>query len=254
MSELILLSIIQGVTEFLPISSSGHLILASEFFLMEKSNLTLDISLHIGSLLAVTFFFTKDIKNFLSEKSIFIKIIISSIPVSIIGVILLKFNLINYLRNYEIIGWSSIIFGIFLYISDKQKYKNNHTIKKNFNFKSAVIIGIFQIFSLIPGASRSGITITGARFLNFNKIESAKLSFLTAIPILIYATGYNILNLVNQNEVRVSILNLIAIFLSFIFSYVTINFFLKFLQSFNLTIFVVYRIILGSTILLYVYI
>ncbi len=252
MSELILLSIIQGVTEFLPISSSAHLILASEFLLINKNNLTLDISLHIGSLIAIIFYFTGDLKNFVIDKSIIVKIIITSVPVTIFGIILLKFNLINYIRNYEVIGWSSIVFAIFMFISDR--FKNKYSINKDFNFKSAIIIGIFQIISLIPGASRSGITITGARFLNFNKIESAKISFLTAIPVLFYVSSYNIAKIIKQDDIKISIINFIAILFSFIFSYITIKFFLKFLQKFNLTFFVIYRIILGIVILYYVYI
>ena len=252
MSELILLSIIQGVTEFLPISSSAHLILASEFLLTHKNNLTLDISLHIGSLIAIIFYFTGDLKNFVIDKSIIVKIIITSVPVTIFGVILLKFNLINYIRNYEVIGWSSIVFAIFMFISDR--FKNKYSINKDFNFKSAIIIGIFQIISLVPGASRSGITITGARLLNFNKIESAKISFLTAIPVLFYVSSYNIAKIIKHDDIKISIINFIAIFFSFIFSYVTIKFFLKFLQNFNLTFFVIYRIILGIVILYYVYI
>lgn len=252
MSELVLLSIIQGVTEFLPISSSAHLILASEFLLINKNNLTLDISLHIGSLIAIIFYFIGDLKNFISNKSILVKIIISSIPVIVFGVVLLKLNLINYFRNYEVIGWATIIFAILMFVSDR--FKNKYTIYKDFNYKSAIIIGIFQIISLIPGTSRSGITITGARFLNFNKIESAKISFLTAIPVLFCVSGYNIVKLMSQNEIKISTINFIAIFFSFVFSYITIKFFLKFLQNYNLTFFVIYRIILGIIILLYVYI
>ena len=252
MSELILLSIIQGVTEFLPISSSAHLILASEFLLINKNNLTLDISLHIGSLFAIIFYFTGDLKNFVINKSIIGKIIITSVPVTIFGVILLKLNLINYFRNYEVIGWSSIVFAIFMFISDR--FKNKYSINKDFSFKSAIIIGIFQIISLVPGASRSGITITGARLLNFNKIESAKISFLTAIPVLFYVSSYNIAKIIKHDDIKISIINFTAIFFSFIFSYVTIKFFLKFLQNFNLTFFVIYRIILGIVILYYVYI
>ena len=252
MSELILLSIIQGITEFLPISSSAHLILASEFLLINKNNLTLDISLHIGSLMAIIFYFTSDIKNFVTNKSILGKVIISSLPVTIFGVILLKLNLINYFRNYEIIGWTTIVFAILMFVSDR--FKNKYSIYKNFSYKSAIIIGIFQIISLIPGTSRSGITITGARFLNFNKVDSAKISFLTAIPVLFYVSGYNIAKLISQNVIKISTINFVAVFFSFFFSYITIKFFLKFLQNFNLTFFVLYRIILGIIILFYVYI
>jgi undecaprenyl-diphosphatase len=252
MSELILLSIIQGVTEFIPISSSAHLILASEFLEVNKNNITLDISLHIGSFFGIIFYYTKNIENFLKNKKLLIKIFLSSIPVTIFGIILIKLNIVDYLRNYKVIGISTIIFGLLLYFSDINKSQKK--IKKDFNYKSALIIGLFQILSLIPGASRSGITLTGARFIGFNKIEATKISFLTSIPILFYVSAYNFLKIIEENNFKISTLNLLGIVLSFCFSYLTIKFFLKFLKRFNLTTFVIYRIILGTLILIYVYV
>lgn len=252
MSELILLSIIQGVTEFIPISSSAHLILASEFLEINKNNITLDISLHIGSFFAIIFYYTKNLENFLKNKKLLIKILLSSIPVTIFGIILIKLNIVDYLRSYKVIGISTIIFGLLLYFSDINK--SQKIIKKDFNYKSALIIGLFQILSLIPGTSRSGITLTGARFIGFNKIEAAKISFLTSIPILFYASAYNLLKIIEENSFKISTLNLMGIVLSFFFSYLTIKFFLKFLERFNLTTFVIYRIILGTLILIYVYV
>ena len=121
MLEIIFLSIVQGITEFLPISSSAHLILVSKYFNFSNQNLTLDVSLHFGSLLAIIFYFKKDLLDFINNKALFYKIILSSIPVILIGFFLIKLNLIDYLRNYKVIGWSTIIFGIFLYFSDRQK-------------------------------------------------------------------------------------------------------------------------------------
>ena len=118
MPEIIFLSVIQGVTEFLPISSSAHLILFSNYLNFNNQSLTLDLSLHFGSLLAIIFFFKKDFLNFVNNKILFTKIIIGSIPVMIFGFLLMKFNLTDHLRSYEIIGWSTIIFGVLLYLSD----------------------------------------------------------------------------------------------------------------------------------------
>ena len=101
----------------------------------------------------------------------------------IIGFLLIQTNLIEMLRNIEIIGWTTLIFGLFLYISDKFTFKNNIE-KETFTYKSAIFIGIFQILSLVPGVSRSGITITAARILKFNRVDSAKISFLLSIPTL----------------------------------------------------------------------
>ena len=117
MFEILLLSIIQGITEFLPISSSSHLILISQYINFEDQGLSIDVSLHIGSFLAVIFYFKKDILNFIKNKDLFFKIFLSSIPVMIIGYILVNFNLIDQLRNIKIIGWTTLIFGILLFYS-----------------------------------------------------------------------------------------------------------------------------------------
>lgn len=251
MAELVLLSIIQGVSEFLPVSSSAHLILLSEYFNFSNSNLTLDISLHLGSLLSIIFYFKKDLKNFVKNKELFKKIILTSIPLTIIGFFLIKLNFVDFFRSYIVIGWSSIIFGLLLLLSDFNN--TNRDIKKNFDFKNAILIGLFQVLSLIPGVSRSGIIITSARLLNFNRIDAAQISFLTAIPILTFVSLYNIQKIFLQNSIEISTINLLGVFLSFFFSYLTIKLFIKFLKKFNLLIFVVYRLILGIIILTYVY-
>ena len=182
MFEIFILSIIQGVTEFLPISSSSHLIIVSDFVNFREQNLQLDVCLHIGSFLAVITYFYRDLVNFVKNKNFFLKIFISSIPVMIVGYFLVKLELIHVLRNIKIIGWTTIIFGVLLFISDKSKVNQN--LDKNFSLKSAIFIGVFQILSLIPGVSRSGISITAARMLNFNRFDSAKISFLLSIPTL----------------------------------------------------------------------
>ena len=251
MLEVIILSIVQGVTEFLPISSSAHLILVSKYFNFSNGNLTLDVSLHLGSLLATIIYFRKDIFGFVKNKNMFFKILISSIPTMIFGFFLIKFSLIDLLRNYKLIGWTTLIFGILLYFCDlKQTTK---TIKNDYSFKTALYIGFFQVLSLIPGVSRSGITITGARTFSFSRIESAKISFLMSIPTLGVISIYNLKNLLIENNLAFSILNLYSIILSFIFSYLTINFFLNFLRKFSLNYFVAYRIFLGTVILYYSY-
>ena len=251
MLEVLILSVIQGITEFIPVSSSAHLILISEYFNFEQSSLSLDVSLHLGSLLAILYYFRKDFFNFIHNRQLFLKIILSSVPVIIFGFILIKFDLINYLRNYKIIGWSTIIFGFFLYFTDK--LNTVKLIKKDFNYKTAFYIGCFQILALIPGASRSGMVISGARFLNFKRVDAAKISFLMSVPILSAASMFNVQQLIIINNFNISLLNLLGVFFSFLFSYLTVRFFIDFLQKFNLTAFVIYRIILGSIILIYAY-
>jgi undecaprenyl-diphosphatase len=251
MLEVIILSAIQGITEFLPISSSAHLVLVSQYFNFNNSSLTLDISLHLGSLLAIITYFRKDIYNFIRNKNLFLKILISSIPTMIVGYLLVYYSLIEYLRDYKLIGWTTIIFGILLYFSDFNQ--NTKLIKKDYNLKTAIYIGFFQILSLVPGVSRSGITITGARMFNFSRVESVKISFLMSVPILVAVSLFNIQSLILEDNLKFSTLNLISIFLSFFFSYLTIKLFLNFLKQSSLTYFVIYRIILGFIILIYAY-
>ena len=213
--------------------------------------MSVDISLHIGSFLAVITYFYKDILTFIDNRELFIKILISSIPVMIVGFFLTRSNFIENLRNIKIIGWTTLIFGILLYVSDKFDLQKN--ITSDFNYKSAILIGLFQVISLVPGVSRSGIAITVARVLKFNRVDSAKISFLISIPILGAVSIYGINNLFSNDDINFSILNLYCILLSYIFSFITIKYFLKYIQKFNLNLFVIYRIILGLMILIFAY-
>lgn len=251
MLEIILLSIIQGITEFLPVSSSAHLIVVSKFFNFNNSNLNLDLSLHLGSLLAILFYFNNDMKNFVDNKILFKKIVLTSIPISIVGFLLIKFNYIDQLRTFKLIGWSTVLFGIILYISDFKEVSK--TMSKSFTYKSTLIISLFQVLALIPGVSRSGIIITGGRLLGYDRIDSAKISFYTSIPILIIASMYNAKELLLLNNFKFSFININGMVLSFIFSYITIKFFLNFLKNFSLAVFAIYRVIIGLIILFYVY-
>ena len=251
MLEVIILSIVQGITEFIPVSSSAHLILISKYFSFNNSTLTLDVSLHIGSLLAIIIYFKKDIINFTKNKNIFLKILISSMPTMIVGYFLVYYSIIDYLRDYRLIGWMTIVFGVLLYFSDLKK--KTKSVKSNYNLKIAIYIGLFQILSLVPGVSRSGIVLTGARFYNFNRVDSLKISFFMSVPILLVVSVFNLKNLYIQNNLEFSVINFLGIFFSFIFSYLTIKFFIKYLQKSSLTIFVIYRIILGTMILIFSY-
>ena len=251
MIEIFILSLIQGITEFIPISSSSHLILISELINYKNQSLSIDVSLHIGSFIAVVVYFYKDLINFFDNKILFFKILISSFPVMIIGYFLTELEIINKLRNLQTIAWTTILFGILLYISDRFKLEKN--IKKDFTLRSAFFIGFLQIFSLIPGVSRSGVAITAARFLNFKRIDSAKISFFLSIPILGAVSLFGFKNLIIEDSVNFTILNLVSIFLSFFISLITIKYFLKYLNKFSLNIFVYYRIFLGLALLILIY-
>ena len=249
--EILILAVIQGVSEFIPVSSSSHIVLVSNYYEFANQNLLIDICLHLGSLLAIIFYFRKDLLNFIQNKNFFLKIIIGTIPIIPIGFILYKTGLINELRNLEIIGWMSLIFGIFLFISDKIKITKK--IDKEFNIKSALIIGLFQILSLVPGVTRSGITITSGRLLGFSRFDSAKISFFLSIPALTAASVLGIYNVLKEDSPELNFLAIIAVIFSFIFSYLTIAIFLKFIRSSSLNIFIIYRMILSLFILGIVY-
>ena len=251
MIEILILSFIQGVTEFLPISSSSHLIIISKYSNFTSQGLSIDVSLHIGSLIAVLSYFHKDLLDFVRNFKLFVKILIASIPVIIFGFLLVLTNLIEELRNIKIIGWTTLVFGIFLYLSDK--FKLEKTIESDFTFRSAIIIGLIQIFSLIPGVSRSGVTITAARVLKFNRVDAAKISFLLSIPTLGAVSIFGMKNIFLSDNLSFSMLNLISIFFSFIFSLFTIKYFLEYINKFSLGLFVIYRIFLGIILLLIAY-
>ena len=168
-----------------------------------------------------------------------------------VGYLLVQYDLIERFRNIEVIGWMTLIFGILLYVSDK--FKLDKKINSDFNYKSALLIGMFQILSLIPGVSRSGITITAARLLNFDRFDSAKISFLLSIPTLGAVSIFGLKNIIVSENLEFSTLNLICIVLSFLFSLITIKYFLKYIKKFSLKLFVIYRIILAILILYYSY-
>ena len=214
----------------------------SEFLNFTNKDISIDISLHIGSFIAVVFYFNKEIINFYENKILFLKVFIASLPVMIIGFFLMESNYIEKIRSLEIIAWTTLIFGILLYISDKFKLENNI---KNLNYKSIIFIGLLQIFSLIPGVSRSGIAITAARFLKFKRVDAAKISFLISIPILGAVSIFGLKNIIWSGNAVLTQLNLIAIIFSFLFSLITIKFFLSFINKFSLNLFILYRIVLG---------
>ena len=249
--EILILSAIQGVSEFIPVSSAAHLVLISKYYAFANQNLLIDICLHLGSLIAIILYFRKDLFNFVQNKLFLTKILIGTIPIIPVGYILFQTGVMEHLRSLEIIAWTSLAFGILLYISDKSKITNK--IETNFTNKSAIIIGIFQILALIPGVSRSGVTITAARLLGFDRFDSAKVSFFLAIPALIAASFLGIYNIYKVGSEELNFLAIIAVIFSIIFSYITIALFLNFIKKFSLNVFIIYRLILSLFLLYIVY-
>ena len=248
--EILILSAVQGISEFLPISSSAHLILVSNFYDFKTGSLLIDISLHLGSLFAIIFYFRKDLLNLKSNKKLLLLIVIGSIPLIIFGYILHSTELIYLLRNIKIIAFTTLFFGIILFFADQQKF--NKDISNDLDVRSIIFIGLFQILALIPGVSRAGITLTAARFLKFNRVDSTKIAFFLSIPALTGASFLGLKDVVNQS-IEINYLIIISVILSFLFSYITVKFFLNYINKFSFNVFVIYRIFVALILFLIIY-
>ncbi len=248
--EILFLSLIQGVSEFVPVSSSAHLVLFSKISEFNFSSLEVDVSLHLGSLFAILIYFWKDLKNVFKNRYLLNLIFFGSIPLIIFGFIFFKFGLINIFRDLRIIAWTTLIFGIILFFADKKA--ENKNLKRDLNLKNITIIGFYQVLALIPGVSRSGIIITISRILNFNRVDAVKISFFLSIPAL---SGASILSLSNisERDFELGIVVVLCSFFSFIFSFLTIKFLLFYLQKFSLKIFVYYRLFLSFILFIIAY-
>ena len=244
--EASILSIIQGFSEFIPVSSSAHLLIVSKIYNFSISSLQLDISLHLGSLLAIIFYFRDDLLNISKNKNLAILIFLGSIPLIIIGYIIYSTGLIDYLRNLKIIAWTTLLFAILLFFSDRSQINNK--LDTGLNYKNILIIGLLQVLAIIPGVSRSGIVITASRFLNFDRIDSTKIAFYLSIPALGGASFLGIKDVLKNNID----FNLIFLF-SFSISYLTIKYFLVYVKNFSLKFFVYYRVFLALLLFVIVY-
>jgi undecaprenyl-diphosphatase len=248
--EVLILSAIQGISEFLPISSSAHLILVSSLYEFKSSSLLIDISLHLGSLFAIIFFFRKDLLDVRNNIRLLSLIIVGSIPLLVVGYILYSTSIIYELRNIKIIAWTTLIFGVVLFVADRNRFDKK--ISTNLNLQSILFISLFQIFSLLPGVSRAGITITAARILKFNRLDSSKISFLLSIPALGGASFLGLKDVFDQS-VEFNYLVIIAVITSFIFSFMTVKFFLIYINKFSMNAFVIYRVIIALILFTIIY-
>jgi undecaprenyl-diphosphatase len=258
----IVLGLIQGLTEFLPISSSAHLILVPRLLNWYDQGLAVDVAAHVGSLCAVIFYFRHELKKMLAnwytsgfsfenDQSRYVwYLLISTIPVAVIG--FLSSGLVEtYLRSPIVIAGSTIVFGLFLWWADfigKQSRKESAL-----TWKDIIIIGFFQVLALIPGTSRSGITISAGLILGLDRASAARFSFLMSIPTIMLAGGYEGLKLLlSPLDVDWFWVMIVAI-ISFITAVTTIHYFLKFLNRTGLLPYVIYRLLLG-VILLYLFV
>lgn len=257
--QIVILAIIQGATEFLPISSTGHLILVPHIFHWLPQGLELDVAMHVGTLLAVVLYFWKDIWDLLwgffrllrGEKTLEGKmalyIILATIP-AIIGGLILSSVGIDVLRTVTIVGWMSIVYGVLLFVIDR-KVSPTQTLQ-DMTWKNAFFVGCAQALALIPGTSRSGACMTMARFLGFSRVDSARFAFLLSIPAILGAatlTGYK-MQQAGQSLLTQEIL--LGAIIAAISGLIAIRFMMVWLQKASFTPFVVYRIILGIFLLM----
>ena len=248
--EILALSIIQGISEFIPVSSSAHLLMFSKITDFNYTSLEIDVSLHLGSLIAIIIYFWKDLFNVYKNKKLLNLIFFGSIPIIIFGFVFYKFDFIDQVRNLKVIAWTTLIFGIILFFADKKMQNKN--IANDLNLKTIFLIGCFQAISIIPGVSRSGIVITACRFSNYNRVDAAKISFFLSIPALVGASFLGLINNTDKNlEFNFAIL--LSILFSFIFSFITIKFLIYYLKKFSLNIFVYYRLILSLLLFIIAY-
>lgn len=267
--HLIILALIQGLTEFLPISSSGHLLFAHEVMGHDSkdawtTNLMLDVAVHVGTLFSVLLYFHKDILSMLkailrlddSEDTetgglnLALMIIVGSLPVIIFGFILYQWAP-EFLRSLEIMAWMTLIFGILLGVADKYAPINKSIT--DLNLKGAVLIGLSQALALIPGTSRSGITMTAARGLGFDRITAARYSLLLSIVAISGAGFLNGLSLIQSNNLAFTLDVLLAAFFAFISGWAAIALMMKWLSKASFMPFVIYRVILGLALLAFIY-
>ena len=242
-----ILSIIQGVTEFLPISSQSHLILTSYLLGLKDQGLGFDIALHFGSLIAILIYYRKEIRSLLSlnEEGVnYLKlIIIGSIPLPIIGLLFIDIVSQN-MRSILSIASMTILFAVILYLADTKK-KEGITKFANISIYTIVFIGLMQTLAIMPGVSRSGIVITAALLANFSREDSIKIAFLLSIPAIFMATVYQSVQLYEVGNIEILNEHLFGMILSFIFSYITIHLFISTINKISFTPYIIYRLILG---------
>ena len=256
--QTIILAIIQGLTEFLPISSSAHLILVSDLLDWSDQGIAFDVALHLGTLLAVLYYFRAEISDMLETKHFSSMdnainsqlgiIVISTLPIILVGGLFNDFVTEN-LRTSMVIALASILFGIILYLADTNQQQRSQVV--NLSLKLGLIIGLFQVLALIPGTSRSGITIAAGLFLGLSRGEASRFSFLLAIPVIIAASVLQSYELFTNDHININYMNFIlGIAISSFVAFLTIQWFLELVSRIGMLPFVIYRVLLGLIIIL----
>ncbi|WP_297771839.1 undecaprenyl-diphosphate phosphatase [uncultured Roseovarius sp.] len=258
--HIFLVAIIQGLTEFLPISSSGHLILLPKLTGMADQGLAIDVAVHVGTLMAVMIYFWSDLRDAIlglprlmsgradtAGSRLALLLVVASIPVIAFGILLKVTGLSDMLRSLTVIGWSTLIFAFVLYWADQ-----TGTTKKqstNWNMTDAMVIGVWQAVALIPGTSRSGITITGARFLGYAREDAARISMLMSVPTIIASGVFLGGEVAMQADLGLLRDGAIAAVFAFAAAYLALSVMMRLLRRISFTPYVIYRVVLGFLIL-----
>ncbi len=258
--HLVILALVQGITEFLPVSSSAHLALLPAVMGKSDQGLLIDVAVHGGTLLAVVLYFRSllyrmcvsvvrrdSLGSERGDRRLFWVLILATIPVVIVGAALWYFGWAELLRSPTSIAWMTIVFGLLLFVGDRMGA--HHRTIKGVTAMDAIVVGCAQVFALIPGVSRAGITITAARFLGIRGQDAATFSFLLAIPAVGAAFALSAYEIIRSGDAALTISAAIAFLLSLTVALATIRAMLWFTSRYTLTIFVVYRILLGTAIL-----
>ena len=270
LDHLLLLAAIQGITEFLPISSSGHLQLIHGLSAYPDHGLIIDIALHAGTLVAVMAYFHRDVVTLFtgtidiarghrsSAAHLVQVLVIASLPVFLAGAALVASDWASALRTPETVAWASIIFAIPLWLSDRVQrhaqasdpvYNDHHSATAVLSPRQALIIGLTQILALIPGASRAGVTITAGLFLGFDRTQAARFSMLLAMPVIAAFALVGLIDLIRAGDDQALGTALGAAALAAVFAFATIHIFLRVTRRIGLLPFVIYRIGLGVCLL-----
>ena len=256
--QALFLGLLQGLTEFLPISSSAHLILTPAFFGWEDQGVGFDLSVHVGTLLAVVLYFRRDVfgvardglisihqRTIVGQGALAWYLVIGTIPAGLAGLALLDM-IDNELRGASVIFFTTLVFGILLGIADwlPKRQRTMDTL----NWKDAVVVGIAQAMALVPGTSRSGVTITAGLFLGMTRETASRFSFLLAIPIIVLASAVKLLDVASSDVIVDWSGFLIGGVTSFLMAITAIHFFLKWLNKVGMWPYVLYRIVLAGVI------
>ncbi len=261
---LLIAAVIQGITEFLPISSSGHLILLPALSGAQDQGLAIDVAVHVGTLLAVIIFFWSDVRSAIAGLGRLMRgkidtpgarlaflLIISTIPVMIAGLVIKVTGLDEAMRSVAVIGWTMLGFGLVLYWADHAG--KTVKIKEDWTLKDAVSMGLAQVLALIPGTSRSGITITAARKLGYDRESAATLSMLMSIPTILASAVLLGADVVDHADWALARDGGIAAVFAFVAALLALKLMMKLLKSVDFTPYVIYRIVFGLFLLWWAY-